>query len=81
MNTLNKKELINEKNFKTQIGKKLLNMLQKVWNNEDFIIGVMNNVRGDEKRKQLIDFIEADNTDSDDITLESLAIAGIIERK
>lgn len=71
---------IDRTKFKTETGKKLYDMLKKIWNNEHFLIGVLATVKGDEKRQKLIDFIEEENeTDSDVITLASLDIADGIE--
>ena len=71
---------IDRDKFKTETGKKLYDMLKKIWNNEHFLIGVLATVKGDEKRQKLIDFIEEENEmDSDVITLASLDIAEGIE--
>lgn len=71
---------INRDEFKTEIGKKLYDMLKKIWNNEHFLIGVLATVKGDEKRQRLIDFIEEENvTDAELIVLAAADIADGIE--
>lgn len=74
-------ELIKREQVPTETGKKLYDLLVKSWKHGDFVYGVLSRLRGDAKKQELIDFIEAGNTDSDDITLETLAIAGEITRK
>lgn len=63
--------------FKTETGKKLYDMLKKIWNNEHFLIGVLATVKGDEKRQKLIDFIEQENITDDEIIV--LAAGDIAE--
>lgn len=71
---------IDRTKFKTETGKKLYDMLKKIWNNEHFLIGVLATVKGDEKRQKLIDFIEEENvTDSEIIVLAAGDIADGIE--
>ncbi len=67
---------IDREKFKTETGKKLYDLLKKIWNDNDFIGGVMANVKGDINRQKLIDLIEEDGiNDSDTIILASLDIA------
>lgn len=66
--------MIDREKFKTETGKKLYDMLKKVWDNEHWLIGVLANVKGDEKKQKLIDAIENDFADfefEDDITENS----------
>ncbi len=71
---------IDRTKFKTETGRKLYDMLKKIWNNEHFLIGVLATVKGDEKRQKLIDFIEEENvTDSEIIVLAAGDIADGIE--
>ncbi len=68
---------IDRNKFKTETGKKLYDMLKKIWNNEHFLIGVLATVKGDEKRQKLIDFIEQENITDDEIIV--LAAGDIAE--
>ena len=71
---------IDRSKFKTETGRKLFDMLKEIWDNEDFIVGTLAEVRGDENRQKLIDFIEEDNiTDAEIIILASGDIADGIE--
>lgn len=65
----------------TDTGKKLYDLLVKSWNNDNFIYNILSTLRGDEMKQKLVGFIESGNTDSDDITLEVMAIKGLITRK
>lgn len=58
---------IDRTKFKTETGRKLFDILQNIWDNEDFIVGVLSEVKGDEKRQKLIDFIEEENVTDDEI--------------
>ena len=72
--------MINRDKFKTETGKKLYDMLKKIWNNEHFLIGVLATVKCDEKRQKLINFIEEENiTDDEIIVLAAGDIADGIE--
>lgn len=72
--------MINRDKFKMETGKKLYDMLKKIWNNEHFLIGVLATVKGDEKRQKLINFIEEENiTDDEIIVLAAGDIADGIE--
>lgn len=68
---------IDRDKFKTETGKKLYDMLKKIWNNEHFLIGVLATIKGDEKRQKLIDFIEQENITDDEIIV--LAAGDIAE--
>lgn len=41
----------------TENGKKLMTLLEEIWDNDDFICGVMSNAKKEESRKELIEFI------------------------
>ncbi len=67
---------IDRENFKTETGKKLYDLLNKIWDDNDFIGGVMADVKGDVNRQKLIDLIEKDGiNDSDTISLAAIDIA------
>ena len=74
-------DAIISKHSNTVLGKRLYDLLVKSWNHKEFICGVLSDCNDDAKKQEMIDFIEAGNTNSDDIILESLAIAGKIKRK
>ena len=71
---------IDRTKFKTETGRKLFDLLKNIWDDEDFIVGTLSEVKGDEKRQKLIDFIEEENvTDSEIIVLAAGDIADGIE--
>jgi hypothetical protein len=66
--------------IKTELDKKLLSLLLKSWEDEEFIVGVFQDLETDENKRKLIDFIEEENeTDSDVIILAAMDIADGIE--
>ena len=72
---------IDRAKFKTETGRKLFDMLVNIWDDNDFVTGVLCDVRGDEKRQKLIDFIERENiTNDEEVISEAWIIAGIAER-
>lgn len=68
---------IDRNKFKTETGRKLFDLLKKIWDDEDFIVGTLAEVKGDEKRQKLIDFIEQENITDDEIIV--LAAGDIAE--
>lgn len=71
---------IDRTKFKTETGRKLFDLLKNIWDDEDFIVGTLSEVKGDEKRQKLIDFIEEENvTDDEIIVLAAGDIADGIE--
>ncbi len=71
---------IDRTKFKTETGRKLFDLLKNIWDDEDFIVGTLSEVKGDEKRQKLIDFIEEENvTDDELIVLAAGDIADGIE--
>lgn len=71
---------IDRTKFKTETGRKLFDLLKNVWDDEDFIVGTLSAVKGDEKRQKLIDFIKKENiTDDEIIVLAAGDIADGIE--
>lgn len=66
--------------IKTELDEKLLSLLLKSWEDEEFIVGVFQDLETDENKRKLIDFIEEENeTDSDVIILAAMDIADGIE--
>lgn len=67
---------IDRTKFKTETGRKLYDLLTEIWNNDDFIIGILATVKGDKKRQQMIDLIEKDDITNDEtLVLAALDIA------
>ena len=57
-----------------------MSLLLKSWEDEEFIVGVFQDLETDENKRKLIDFIEEENvTDSDVIILAAMDIADGIE--
>ena len=63
---------IDRAKFKTETGRKLYDLLVKIGDYDDFVIGVLCEVKGDEKRQKLIDIIERENI-TDEETIAMLA--------
>lgn len=60
---------------KTKTEKMLLDMLSNIWNDDDFIIGVMNDLESDSERERVIRFIEENqDVSTEEIVLLSLEI-------
>ncbi len=59
---------------KNQLGEKLFNLLQNVWDDEHFIIGVLGGLKTDEQKQKMIDILEAGEDDTDQIILLNLDI-------
>lgn len=60
----------------TETEKKLYEMLLKIWDDTDFLVGVLNSLKDDEEREEVIEFIESnDDVTSEQITLLSLDIS------
>ena len=53
--------------------KKLLSLLEKLYDNNDFIIGIFSNVDNEEDRKTIIDYIEK----GDDVTVENIILLSL----
>ena len=59
----------------TEIEKQLYEYLLSIWNDNDFIIGVLNALETDVERKEVVEFIESnENVTASEITLLSLDI-------
>lgn len=53
--------------------KQLLELLSAIWNNPDFIVGVLNSLKDDDERKEVIEFIE----NNDDVTSEQIDLLSL----
>ncbi len=71
--------LIDRDKIKTETGKKLYDKLIALWDNDDFIGGVLAHLKGDEKKQKMIDALEGGLKDRSDIVLLSIDIADGLE--
>ena len=56
--------------------RQLAEMLSVIWDNNDFIVGVLNVLKNDDERNEVIEFIESnDDVTSEQIDLLSLNIS------
>lgn len=68
-------ELLIKEKSNTPIGKKLVKLLTNIWNDKEFILGCLVDLKTDEQKQKLIDLIEIDGIDdSDTIILATLDI-------
>ena len=68
--------LISRDKIKTELGKQLYDRLKnEVWNDEEFLVGIFVRLKKNEKKRELIKYLDEGVTDSDDITDKSLEIA------
>lgn len=59
----------------TETEKHLLNLLRDVWDSNEFIIGVLNALKDDDERQEVIEFIESnENATTEEIDLLALDI-------
>ncbi len=79
--------MIDKNKFKTDKGKKLFELLKNISNDEDFIIGVLLDVKGDEKKEKLISAIESnfknyefDEKENPEITDKIIALSMAIKK-
>lgn len=71
---------IDRTKFKTETGRKLYDLLVKIWDNDDFILGILATVKGDENRQKMINLIEKDGiVDDETLVLAARDIADGIE--
>nr|DAJ86664.1 MAG TPA: hypothetical protein [Caudoviricetes sp.] len=59
--------MIDRSKFKTELGRVLYDRLKNIWDDADFIGGVLVSVKGDEKKKKLMRYLDAGETDTDRI--------------
>ena len=66
---------IDREKFKTETGKKLYDLLVQISDDNNFLVGILANVKGDKNRQKMIDLIEKEGiTDKGTIILASLDI-------
>ena len=59
----------------TETEKELVKKLRDIWNDKEFVIGVLSHLKDDEERGEIIEFIASnDNVKSEDVVLLSLDI-------
>ena len=64
-----------KKNTSTPIAKKFYNMLKEIWDEENFLISMLLDLKTDEKKQKMIDLLEETSlTDTDEIILHCKAI-------
>ena len=60
----------------TETEKKLYEMLLKIWDDTDFLVGALNSLKDDKEREEVIEFIESnEDVTSEQIDLLSLYIS------
>ncbi len=65
---------IDREKFKTEKGKQLYDMLKKIWADDEWICGVIIELKGDEKKQKMIDILEDGETDRSQIVLIAMDI-------
>ena len=64
-----------KKNTSTPIAKKFYNMLKEIWDEENFLISMLLDLKTDEKKQKMMDLLkETGLTDTDEIILHCKAI-------
>ncbi len=64
-----------KKNTSTPIAKKFYNMMKEIWDEENFLISMLLDLKTDEKKQKMIDLLEETGlTDTDEIILHCKAI-------
>lgn len=59
----------------TETEKELVKKLRDIWDDKEFVIGVLSHLKDDEERGEIIEFIASnDNVKSEDVVLLSLDI-------
>lgn len=57
----------------TEVEKELVEKLRAIWNDKEFVIGVLSHLKDDEERGELIEFIDS----SDDVTSEAVTLLAL----
>lgn len=64
-----------KKNTSTPIAKKFYNMLKEIWDEENFLISMLLDLKTDEKKQKMIDLLEETSlADTDEIIVHCMAI-------
>lgn len=72
---------IDRNKFRTETGRILYDKLKAIWDNEYFLLGVISDLKGDEKKQKMIDILNEGLTDTDEIILMGIAIRDNITLK
>ena len=65
---------LNRENY-SEIGKEVFDRIKAIWDDRDFIVGTMNDLKTEEALQKMLDFlIETGTTDSDDVIPYGIAI-------
>lgn len=60
----------------TETEKELAGKLRSIWNDKEFVMGVLSHLKDDEEREEIIEFIDSnDDVTSEQITLLALDIS------
>lgn len=59
--------IIDRNKFQSETGRRLYDKLKEIWDDHDFILGILVWVKGDEKRKKLLKYLDEGETDTDRI--------------
>lgn len=54
----------------TEVEKELVKKLRDIWNDKEFVIGVLSHLKDDQERSELIEFIGS----NDDVTSEAVTL-------
>lgn len=57
----------------TEVEKELVEKLRAIWNDKEFVIGVLSHLKDDEERGKLIEFIDS----NDDVTSEAVTLLAL----
>ncbi len=63
-----------KKRLTSEISKELYNKLINIWDDNNFILGVMSRTETDEQKQKMIEIINSGLTDTDEILLNAMAI-------
>lgn len=64
-----------KKNTSTPTAKKFYNMMKEIWDEENFLVGRLLDLKTDEKKQKMIDILEETGlTDTDEIIVHCMAI-------
>ena len=67
--------LISRDKVKTELGKQLYDRLQAIWDDEEWLLGMFLDLRGDDRKKKFIKYLDEGETDTDRLTYIALDIA------
>ncbi len=59
--------IIDRNKFQSGTGRRLYDKLKEIWDDSDFILGILVCVKGDEDREKLLKYLDEGETDTDRI--------------